>query len=118
MSERWDVIVVGAGICGLGAAYELARRDARVLVLERAGVGADQSTGLGRIFRIAHREARLCALALEARTLWDAWTEQLGAGRLLGDEGFVVSGPDVLTERAAAMREAGAEAREIDGAEL
>lgn len=118
MSERWDVIVVGAGICGLGAAYELARRGARVLVLERVGVGADQSSGLGRIFRIAHREARLCALAVEARALWNAWTEQLDAGRLLGDEGFVVSGPDVLTERAAAMREAGADAREIDGAEL
>lgn len=118
MSERWDVIVVGAGICGLGAAYELARRDARVLVLERAGVGADQSAGLGRIFRIAHREARLCALAVEARSLWAAWTEQLGVGALLGDEGFVVSGPDVLTERAAAMEEAGAPGVPIDGAEL
>lgn len=118
MSERWDVIVVGAGICGLGAAYELARRDARVLVLERAGVGADQSAGLGRIFRIAHREARLCALAVEARSLWAAWTSQLGAGALLGDEGFVVSGPDVLTERAAAMEDAGAPGVPIDGAEL
>ena len=66
--SRWDAIVVGAGVCGLAAAYELARRDRRVLVLEAEAVGAGQSAGLARIFRIAHADPRLCALALEAGT--------------------------------------------------
>ena len=76
--SRWDAIVVGAGICGLAAAYELARRDARVLVLEADGVGAGQSAGLARIFRIAHADPRLCALALEAERGWRRWEHELG----------------------------------------
>src|SRR3954471_14352092 len=88
--SRWDAIVVGAGICGLAAAYELARRDQHVLVLEADGVGAGQSAGLARIFRIAHADPRLCALALEARERWLAWEREL-AVHLLGDEGLVIA---------------------------
>jgi glycine/D-amino acid oxidase-like deaminating enzyme len=112
-----DAVVVGAGICGLATAYELARRGARVLVLERAGVGAEQSAGLARIFRIAHGNARLCALALEAREAWRRWERDLGAGRLLGPEGLVVAGA-TAEPYAAAMREAGAEVVELDGAAI
>jgi sarcosine oxidase len=111
------IVVVGAGITGLATAYELARRDAQVLVLERAGVGAEQSAGLARIFRIAHEDPRLCALALEAREDWLRWERELGAGRLLGDEGLVVAGPHA-GGYAAAMREAGAEAIDLGHDEI
>jgi glycine/D-amino acid oxidase-like deaminating enzyme len=90
MPERWDAIVVGAGICGLAAAYELSKRGRRVVVLEAEGVGAGQSAGLARIFRIAHADPRLCALALEARERWRRWEDELGV-RLLADEGLVVA---------------------------
>jgi glycine/D-amino acid oxidase-like deaminating enzyme len=88
-----DVAVVGAGICGLAAAYELQRRGARVTVYESAGVGAGQSLGLARIFRIAHASPVLCELALEARAGWRAWEREFGV-RLLGAEGLVVVGDD------------------------
>ena len=87
----WDTVVVGAGICGLATAYELARRGASVLVIEAAGVGAEQSAGLARIFRVAHRDARLRELALEARAGWQRWERELDA-HLLGDEGLVLVG--------------------------
>jgi glycine/D-amino acid oxidase-like deaminating enzyme len=97
-------VVVGAGICGLATAYELTRRGREVLVIEAEGVGAGQSAGLARIFRIAHTDPRLCALALEARERWKVWESALGL-HLLGDEGLVVAGGEA---HAAAMREAGA----------
>jgi sarcosine oxidase len=114
VTERWDAVVVGAGISGLAAAYELQRRGRRVLVIEADGVGAAQSAGLGRIFRIAHRDPRLCALALEARAGWRRWERELGAGTLLGDEGLVVVGE----EHRAAMRAAGVEPAPLDSPEI
>lgn len=86
------IVIIGAGVCGLAAAYELSRRGQRGIVLERAEPLAAQSAGLARIFRIAHRRPALCTLALEARAGWRRWQGQLGAGRLLGSEGFIAAG--------------------------
>jgi glycine/D-amino acid oxidase-like deaminating enzyme len=115
--SRWDAIVVGAGICGLAAAYELARRDRRVLVLEAEGVGAGQSAGLARIFRIAHGDPRMCALALEAERGWRRWEHELGV-RMLGSEGLVVAGPDRTDSFGAAMEAAGAHPEPLDRAAI
>src|SRR3954452_20204068 len=108
-------IVIGAGICGLAAAYELGRRGEEVIVLERGEVGAEQSAGLGRIFRVAHGQARLCALALEAREGWRRWERELGV-QLLGDEQLVVAAPRPAI--APAMSEAGASWRPVSRNEI
>ncbi|MDA0162130.1 FAD-binding oxidoreductase [Solirubrobacter ginsenosidimutans] len=122
-----DVAIVGAGICGLAAADALQRRGARVVVYEAERVGAGQSAGLARIFRIAHASPRLCALALEARAGWLAWERSLGAGRLLGEEGLIVARNERRVSRAvvekvdlraAAMQAAGAPAQELTAGEV
>ena len=100
------IVIIGAGVCGLAAAYELSRRGEHVTVFERGEPFAEQSVGLARIFRIAHRRPALCALALRARSGWQRWETELGAGRLLGSEGFIAAGDCDAT--AAAMTEAGA----------
>ncbi|OBF86190.1 FAD-dependent oxidoreductase [Mycobacterium sp. 852002-51163_SCH5372311] len=100
------IAVIGAGICGLAAGYELSRREQDVVVFERGEPFAEQSKGLARIFRIAHRRPALCRLAIRARVGWQRWEAEFGAGRLLGSEGFIAAGPS--HDVAAAMTDAGA----------
>lgn len=108
--------IVGAGICGLATAYELSKRDERVVVFERGEPFAEQSVGLARIFRIAHRRPELCRLALQARRGWQRWAAELGTQRLLGTEGFIAAQPASATTMA--MTDAHAEYHWLDGDEI
>jgi glycine/D-amino acid oxidase-like deaminating enzyme len=100
------IVIIGAGVCGLATAYELSRRGEHAIVLERGAPFAEQSAGLARIFRIAHRRPELCRLAMRARTGWQRWQAEFGAGRLLGSEGYITAG--AREDVAAAMKDAGA----------
>ena len=108
------VAVVGAGIVGLATAYELTRRGTRVTVYERGEPGAGQSGGESRIFRHAHDDPRLVALAVEARGRWRAWEEQLGV-ELVAPVGAVALGPAV-ERRLELLLAAGVRARAVDAA--
>ena len=110
------IVVIGAGVCGLAAGYELSQRGQDVIVLERGEPFAEQSAGLARIFRIAHGRPALCRLAIKARAGWQRWETEFGVGRLLGSEGFIAVGPRDNT--AAAMKAAGAEFFWLDRAEI
>jgi glycine/D-amino acid oxidase-like deaminating enzyme len=110
------IIIVGAGICGLAAAYELSLRGAETIVIERGAPFAEQSVGLARIFRIAHRRPQLCVLAMRARTGWQRWEAEFDAGRLLGSEGYISVGE--TEDVAAAMTTAGADFSRLDRADI
>ncbi|OBK45310.1 FAD-binding oxidoreductase [Mycobacterium sp. 1081908.1] len=110
------IVIVGAGICGLAAAYELSRRGEHAIVFERGEPFAEQSAGLARIFRIAHRRPALCSLAMRARDGWRRWETEFGAGRLLGTEGFISAGAS--SDTAAAMDGAGAAYSWLDRSEI
>ena len=83
-----DVVVVGAGVQGASLAFHLARRGARVAVVERASVGAG-ATGRSSGFVRMHYD-----LEIEARLAWLSfpyfrdWAERVGEG----DAGFVRTG--------------------------
>jgi hypothetical protein len=85
-------------------------------VLERRQPFAEQSAGLARIFRIAHRRPALCRLAMKARVGWQRWEAEFGAGRLLGSEGFIAVG--ACDDTAAAMKDAGADFSWLDRSEI
>jgi len=110
------IVVIGAGVCGLATAYELSRRGEQTVVLERGEPFAEQSAGLARIFRIAHRRPALCHLALRARAGWQRWEAEFGVGRLLGTEGFIAAG--ACDDVAAAMRDVDAAFSWLDRAEI
>src|SRR5689334_8895052 len=88
MTESFDVIVVGAGVQGASVAFHLARRRARVLVLERASVAAGatgRSSGFVRMHYDLESDARL---AWESFPYFRNWQDRVGAG----DCGFVRTG--------------------------
>jgi sarcosine oxidase subunit beta len=66
-----DAVVVGAGICGVTAADALARRGARVVVVEKeAGPGLEQSGRAQGAIRVQGREAAELPLAIESLEIW------------------------------------------------
>jgi sarcosine oxidase, subunit beta len=98
VTETADVIVVGAGVQGASVAFHLARRGARVLVLERASV-ASGATGRSSGFVRMHYD-----LESDARLAWASfpyfrdWQDRVGAG----DCGFIRTGfMQVMPERLA-----------------
>jgi sarcosine oxidase len=109
------VAVVGAGIVGLATAYERAVLGANVTVYERATPGAGQSGGESRIFRHAHDDERLVALAVESRARWRTWEKRFGA-ELVAPVGSLALGPAV-ERRFELARAAGVRARMVDAAE-
>jgi sarcosine oxidase len=110
------IIIVGAGICGLATAYELSLRGAETIVIERGEPFGEQSVGLARIFRVAHRRPALCTLAMRARAGWQRWEAEFDVGRLLGSEGCISVGE--TEDVAAAMTVAGADFTRLDRSDI
>ena len=68
--SRPDVVVVGAGAIGAAAAYELARRGARVTILERGDVAAGCSYGNAGLISPSHTEALANPTAVRDGVAW------------------------------------------------
>jgi sarcosine oxidase len=95
---RSDFVVIGAGICGLSAAWALSRRGHGVTVIDQAPVGhrTGGSHGSARIFRLGYEKLAYVDLARQARHVWAELesaageqllhpTPQLTFGPLMGD---------------------------------
>jgi sarcosine oxidase len=114
---RTEFAVIGAGICGLTAAWTLRRRGHEVLVLDRGMVGHSLggSHGSCRIFRLGYEKPAYVSLAARARDSWTELEESCGE-RLLAPTPQLTFGPQVAEVRAA-MEMAGRPAELITSAE-
>ena len=91
-----DAIVVGAGAIGAAAAYHLALRGRRILLLEQFQIGNKRgsSHGESRIIRYAHDDADFARFMPQTFELWRRLEHESGA-TLLKDAGTLFVGqPD------------------------
>ena len=76
----YDYVVVGGGVYGCATAWELARRGARVVVLEARTIASGASGGPGkRGVRACGRDPRELPLMRLAYELWPALADEIGA---------------------------------------
>ena len=77
----WDLIVVGAGVIGLGAAWEMAAQGWQVLVVEagEAGTGASRAAAgmLAPTAEVSYKEEALLRLNRQSLALYPAFVERL-----------------------------------------
>jgi sarcosine oxidase len=114
-----DIIVVGGGVMGSAAAWQLASRGADVVLLERFEPGhvRGASHGASRMFRFAYPDPFYTRLAVRALPLWREIEAAAGVG-LLAVTGGVDHGVDTATSAiAGALESVGAPGQWLDPAD-
>jgi len=89
-SEYFDHIVIGAGINGSSAAYQLAKRGTKVLLLEKFPLphSRGSSHGQSRIIRKAYPDPYFTRLMEDAYNEWDIIERELGV-QLIKETGLL-----------------------------
>lgn len=73
-----DVVVIGGGISGIAAAWELARRGSSVAVVEKGVIAGEQSSRNWGWCRQQNRDERELPLAILALRMWDSLANEAG----------------------------------------
>jgi sarcosine oxidase subunit beta len=99
MTQKYDVIIIGAGISGAAIAYELAKKGYKTLNLDRLAAAGNGSTGnTCAIIRTHYSTLEGTALAYDSYFYWKEWdnyvgnTDELGLARFY-DIGMLVIKP-------------------------
>ncbi len=100
LPQAVDVVVVGAGIAGIAAAYELARKGHSVAVIEKGVVSGEQSSRNWGWCRAQNRDIRELPLAMWGLRRWEELSVETGR-----DLGFRRTGLVYATDRRADLAE-------------
>ncbi len=122
MQNEFEFIIIGAGAAGASAAYQLAKRGKRVLLLEQYAVGHDRgaSQGHSRIFRFAYDSADYARMAMRSLVSWHNLEADAGLKLLTMTGGLDVgvSGAASLEATAQGMNDVGASFERLSSSEL
>jgi len=115
-----DIIVVGGGVMGCAAAYQLAKNGQRVLLLEQFGIGnrSGSSHGASRLFRLIHDGADYVQLARAAFMAWRELEAESGERLMQQVHGLDLGSPHALEGFRTTMRSAGVWFEELDVNEI
>ena len=94
IQEEADVVIIGGGIVGCASAYYLARRGARVVLVEKGSIASEQSS---RAWGFVSQLGRLpleTPLMVEANKIWSNLERELNADVEWVQEGNIVRAPD------------------------
>lgn len=105
--QPYDFVIIGAGIAGASAAWELAAHR-RVLLLEREAQPGYHTTGRSAaLYSATYGTPNICALTRASRAFYDAPPPEFGSAPILTPRGVVyLAGPDQLDLLEAAYAEA------------
>jgi sarcosine oxidase len=119
-TNRADVVIVGAGIMGLSAAWQLAGRHLKVVVLEQFATDHSRgsSHGASRIFRLAYDRSDYVRLAATAQPLWREMERELGVQLLQTTGGLDIGPPELLAPVASALESGGARFSRLTNGQL
>lgn len=124
MGEKFDAIVVGAGMAGSAAAWQLSKDGRRVLLMEQFQIGhaLGSSHGESRIFRFAYPQKEYAKFAMQTKPLWQELERDCGR-KLLHSIGGLDFADDAecfaeVQAIAAALRTNGATCEELDAKEI
>ncbi len=101
-----DIIIVGGGVMGCAAAYQLAKSGQRVRLLEQYTLGNRQgsSHGPSRLFRLAHTSADYVELARLAGELWRELESDAGQRLLQPVDALDLGSPEALADLRATLQ--------------
>ncbi|MBI5651983.1 MAG: FAD-binding oxidoreductase [Chloroflexi bacterium] len=92
MISSADVVVIGAGITGTSAAFQLAQRGLRVALVEKKFIAAGSTGKSSAIIRQHYSNAITARMALYSLRVFQNFADVLGGG----DAGFVTTGFAIL----------------------
>ena len=123
MTRDYDVIVIGLGALGSGAAYWLAKRGARVLGLEQFEFGhaRGSSHDWSRIIRLSYFSPAYVRLAKEAYAAWESLEGDAGEQLIFTTGGLDIGPRDgaiPLSNYADSMRACDVYFERLDAAEI
>ena len=106
MNDRFDAVVIGAGVIGASVALELARGGRSVIVVDKGpSAGSGSTSSSVSIIRFSYSTIDSVLTAWEAAAMWHDWEGHLGTVDPEGMVRFVRTGmcifntPDANTER-------------------
>jgi sarcosine oxidase, subunit beta len=113
MSQTYDAVIIGAGIMGCSAAFQLAKRGMNVALLEKTHIGAGSTGKSSAIIRQHYSNDLTARMALYSLRVFQNFERQFGEGCGFTQTGFVavVAAKDRagLEANVALQREAGIE---------